>query len=71
MRLNRRSWTEEENARLRAFAAQGASIVRAAAALNRKIANVRIHARKIGAPFPHTRIFRKKFPETPSSSWRC
>jgi len=63
-------WTEEDNARLREFVAQGASIIRAAAALDRSIRNVRIQARKLGAPFPPMRIFRKKFVDAPSNSRR-
>jgi hypothetical protein len=63
-------WTEEDNARLKEFVAQDASIIRAAAALNRSIKNVRIQARKLGAPFPPMRVFRKKFAEAPSNSWR-
>jgi hypothetical protein len=46
------------------------SIIRAAAALNRSIKNVRIQARKLGAPFPPMRIFRKKWADTPSRLWR-
>jgi hypothetical protein len=45
---------------------QGLSIVRAAAALNRNIKSVRIQARKLGAPFPPMRVFRKKFADAPS-----
>jgi hypothetical protein len=63
-------WTEEDNARLREFVARGVSVVRAAAALHRDIKNVRIQARKLGAPFPPMRAFRKKFAGDPSSSWR-
>jgi hypothetical protein len=66
----KREWTEEDNARLKEFVAQGASIVRAAAALDRSIRNVRIQARKLGAPFPPMRVFRKKFVDAPSNSWR-
>jgi hypothetical protein len=63
-------WTKEDNARLKEFVAQGASIIRAAAALDRSIRNVRIQARKLGAPFPPMRIFRKKLVDAPSNSWR-
>ena len=70
MGLAKRPWTEEDNARLKEFVAQGASIIRAAAALNRSIKNVRIQARKLGAPFPPMRIFRKKLANVPFSAWR-
>jgi len=58
--LAKRPWTEEDNARLKEFVAQGASIIRAAAALHRNILSVRIPARKLGDPFPPMRVFRKK-----------
>jgi hypothetical protein len=46
------AWTEQEDERLRAYVAQGASVVKVAAALKRKIISVRTHARAIGCPFP-------------------
>jgi hypothetical protein len=58
--LAKRPWAEEDNARLKEFVAQGASIIRAAAALHRNILSVRIPARKLGDPFPPMRVFRKK-----------
>ena len=67
--LAKRPWTEEDNARLKEFVAQGASIIRAAAALHRNIKSVRIQARKVGEPFPPMRVFRKKLANVPSSSW--
>jgi len=70
MGLAKRPWTEEDNARLKEFVAQDASIIRAAAALDRSIRNVRIQARKLGEPFPPMRAFRKKLADVPSSSWR-
>ena len=68
-RLISGSWTEADNERLKALVAQGASIVRAAAAFNRSIVSVRIQARKLGTPFPPMREFRKKWAE-PSRLWR-
>jgi GcrA cell cycle regulator len=68
--LAKRPWTQEDNARLKGFVAQGASIIRAAAALHRNIKSVRIQARKLGEPFPPMRVFRKKLADVPSSSWR-
>jgi GcrA cell cycle regulator len=49
-------WTAEQDERLRNLVAQGASIVRAAAALKRKIDAVRGRARKLGCPFPPQRL---------------
>ena len=60
--LAKRPWTDEDNARLKEFVAQDASIIRAAAAFNRSITNVRIQA-----PFPPMRVFRKKLADAP---WR-
>jgi hypothetical protein len=68
--LTKRPWTEDDNARLKEFVAQDLSIVRAAAAFNRSIKNVRIQARKLGAPFPPMRVFRKKLADTSSRLWR-
>ena len=63
-------WTEEDNERLKAFVANDVSVVRAAAAFNRKLVSVRNQARKLGTPFPPTRERRKKWMDTPSSQWR-
>ena len=70
MRLAKRPWTEEDNARLKEFVTQGASINRAAAALHRNTQSVRTQARKLGDPFPPMRVFRKKFADAPPSVWR-
>ena len=70
MGLAKRPWTQEDNARLKEFVAQGASIIRVAAAIHRNIKSVRIQARKLGEPFPPMRAFRKKLADVPSSSWR-
>ena len=54
------NWTTEDDERLRAFVAQGASVVRTAAALKRKIVSVRMRARALGCPFPPYRVVRQK-----------
>jgi hypothetical protein len=64
------TWTQEEDERLRAFVAQGASAVKVAAALKRKITSVRTRARSIGCPFPPLRIARKKWADTTDSDGR-
>jgi hypothetical protein len=64
------NWTADENERLRAFVAQDVSVVRVAAAFRRSIISVRNQARKLGAPFPPTRIFRRKWADTPSNHRR-
>jgi hypothetical protein len=53
------TWTKEEDERLRALVAQGASAVKAAAALKRKIVSVRTRARVLGYPFPPLRATRE------------
>jgi hypothetical protein len=53
-------WTKEEDERLKAFVAQGVSVIKVAAALKRKIVSVRTHARALGCAFPPLRIARQK-----------
>ncbi|MDB5617878.1 hypothetical protein [Tardiphaga sp.] len=53
------TWSDEHVEKLAALILGGASPVRAAAALNRKIKAVRVKARKIGKPFPLLRLLRK------------
>jgi hypothetical protein len=45
-------WKQEEDDRLRDMAARGASAIRIAGALNRKIQLVRVRARFLGCPLP-------------------
>jgi uncharacterized protein (DUF2147 family) len=65
-----RPWTVEEDEKLKAFLARGASIIRAAAALKRKKASVRERARKLGCPFPTLAEAKKKWADTPNNEWR-
>ena len=65
MGLKTPPWTEAENERIREFVKNGVSILRAAAALKRTTAIVRVRA-----PFPTMREVRKKFAGDPQSSWR-
>jgi hypothetical protein len=58
------TWTKEEDERLRAFVAQGASVIKTAAALKRKIVSVRTRARVLGCPFPPLRVVRQKWADT-------
>jgi GcrA cell cycle regulator len=55
MRQMKNAWTEQDNERLKAMVAAGASPVRAAAAFGRSIVSVRVQARKLGSPFPARR----------------
>jgi hypothetical protein len=57
-------WTEAEEERLKALVAQGASVVKAAATLKRKIVSVRARARALGCPFPPLRVVRQKWADT-------
>ena len=70
MGLKTPPWTEADNERIREFVKNGVSILRAAAALKRTTATVRVRARKLGTPFPTMREVRKKFAGDPQSSWR-
>jgi hypothetical protein len=64
MLTRNRPWTNEEDDRLRAFVAEGASVVKVAAALNRKMVSVRTRARSLGCPFPPLRVVRQKWTDT-------
>jgi hypothetical protein len=64
--VRRKPWSQEENERLKAFVASGTSIVRVAAALERRILSLRKQARKLGTPFPRLSEARKKFADAPS-----
>jgi hypothetical protein len=61
------AWTEAEDERLKALVAQGASVVKAAAALKRTIVSVRTRARVLGCPFPPLRVARQKWAATPDN----
>ena len=60
MRLTRKSWTAEENERLKAMIAKGYSPYRVSAAFGRNLASVRGQARKLGLAFPTIRETRQK-----------
>jgi GcrA cell cycle regulator len=70
VRARKPPWTKEDNERLKSFVAQGASVIRAAAALNRSTKGVRHQARKIGCPFPPLRAARQKWADTPDNFGR-
>ena len=53
--ITNRSWTEADISRLKQLSAQGASIVRAAAALNRKTSAIAKIARREGIALAGTR----------------
>jgi hypothetical protein len=53
-------WTPEQDEKLKALAAKGASAIRAAGALKRTISGVRVRARKLGVAFPTVREIRRK-----------
>ena len=70
MAVRKRTWTAEDNERLKALVAKGVSVIKAAAALKRTTVSVRTQARKLGTPFPPMKDYRKKFKNSPDSSWR-
>ena len=52
------------------LAAEGASVLRVAAAFRRRKGIVGARARKLGCPFPTLRIVRQKSANTPYNEWR-
>jgi len=48
----RRAWSEEDNQKLQALVASGASALRASVALKRSLAKTKMQARHLGTPFP-------------------
>jgi hypothetical protein len=68
--MRRKPWTSQDDERLKAFAAQGASVVRTASALRRRKDIVRARAKKLGCPFPPLRVVRQKWANTPNNEWR-
>jgi GcrA cell cycle regulator len=60
MRKTKVSWSDEDNERLRALVAAGATAIRAAGVFNRSTAAVKTQARKLGTPFPPIRVAPKK-----------
>jgi len=59
----RRPWSENDLERLAAIVAAGGTPIRAAAALNRRIASCQQQARKMGTPFPLQRIVSRHIKE--------
>jgi hypothetical protein len=65
------SWTPADLEKLNKLLDDGASAVRAAAALKRKTTAVRMKARELGKSFPTVRATRKKLnPEDQGGRWR-
>jgi hypothetical protein len=69
MLSRKRAWTQDEDERLRAFVAQGASFVKVAAALKRKTISVRTRARALRCPFPPLRVTSRKEHIMPILLW--
>ena len=70
MGVRKTKWTADENERLKALVCEDASVIKVAAALKRTTVSVRTQARKLGTPFPPMKDYRKKFKDSPDSSWR-
>jgi hypothetical protein len=62
--------TSSDDERIRAFAAQDVSIVRAGAALGRKQLSVGQRTKTFGCPSPTLAAARKKWSARRSSTWR-
>jgi hypothetical protein len=58
--MRRNTWTEEECERLRAHIASGGSAARASVIFKRPITSLQTQARKLGTPFPDSRVVRKQ-----------
>lgn len=65
-----RSWTEADIAKLRRLSAEGASVNRAAAALNRKTTAVAKIARRLGITLAGTRQLKAAIRELEAASQR-
>jgi hypothetical protein len=70
LRPQSRVWTPEDDELVKALAAQGASLVRASAALKRRQTVVRKRAKKLGCAFPLMKDTRKKLAKSANLSWR-
>lgn len=53
-------WTPEQDDRLKFLSAQGATAIRASAALSKPLTSVKIRARKLGIPLPGVREVKAK-----------
>jgi hypothetical protein len=60
-------WTKKDDERLVTLVEQGASIIRAAAALRRTTISVRTRARSLGCPFPTLQAARQKWADRTSN----
>jgi hypothetical protein len=60
----KRSWTDEDVAKLLALAESGSSAMRAAAALNRRAAVVTKKARELGKPLKGVRLLKAQLRAT-------
>lgn len=63
-RLLTRPWTDEDIARLTQLTQSGATLVRAAGALNRNTSSVQKKARALGLEFPGARAARARLRES-------
>jgi hypothetical protein len=70
MRPRVKPWTEEDIERLKKFAAESATVVRAAAALNRKMQSIQVQALKLGLYFPTLTEQKKKIGKVQTNPWR-
>lgn len=59
MRATKRSWTEEDSARLVELVRSGVSATRCAVIFKRRITSVQKEARRLGCGFPDTRAVKK------------
>jgi len=58
--MRKNMWTEDDCNRLRTHIASGGSAARASVIFRRPIASLQTQARKLGIPFPDSRVVRKQ-----------
>lgn len=58
--ITNRTWTEQDNDRLKDMVETGVSAQRASVAFRRSIVAVKAQAKKCGFPFPDERVLKRK-----------
>jgi stalled ribosome rescue protein Dom34 len=58
--VTKRTWTPDDLRRLQEMAERGYSAARAAVALRRRIAGIKVQPKKIGCPFPDERVLKRE-----------
>jgi hypothetical protein len=59
--MTRSAWTGEDCIRLRAHIESGGSVARASVIFKRSISTIQVQPRKLGTPFPDSRVVRRQW----------